>query len=375
MEKRPREIRLALFGVGNCASSLVQSIISSRAFNDFRGLENPVIGGYALSDIRVVLAYDVSADKVGRDLGDAIKTEPNCTTVYLDVGVQGVKVSPGLLDDGLDGPLSSLVKPNASCFQRSVCDIENELRAASADVAVCYLPTGSRKDVHNYAVAACRAGVAFVNACPEAVIHDAEVRSMFEQAGLPLLGDDMKSHAGSTALHTVLLDFLQSRNIEVNSSYQLNIGGNTDFRNLVDQTRSASKRHSKRVALKAAGITSDEILAGPTGFVPFLRDRKTAYIHLDCTSVLGMKLNVEARLDVEDSPNVVSVIADAVRIAMLTRNVPTDCHRACAHLFKNPLTPMSYSAGHAEYVQLVRELNGRNLLRPNYGDVRNDSSA
>lgn len=370
---KEREIRLAIFGIGNCASSLVQAIIASRERDDQQGLESPVIGGYKLGDMRVALAYDVSAKKVGRDLCDAIAAEPNCTTKYLDIGTQGVEVRPGLLADGLDGPLSSLIKPNALCAGRTVFDIENELRAAAIDVAVCYLPTGSRKDVRNYSVAACRAGVAFVNACPEAVMHDDELRSMFERAGVPLLGDDMKSHAGATALHTLLIEFLRGRNIEVNNSYQLNIGGNADFRNLADQTRSTSKRNSKRAALKGAGIGTDvEILAGPTGFAPFLLDRKTAYIRLEGTSVLGMKLNIEARLDVEDSPNVVSVIADAIRIAMLTRHAPTASREACAHLFKNPLVPVPHSTAQAAYVRLIRHLNGDNPSRSILGELPDD---
>jgi myo-inositol-1-phosphate synthase len=353
------EIRLAIFGIGNCASSLVQAIVGSREQNDQRGLESPLIGGYKLGDVRVVLAYDVSAKKVGYDLRDAIAAEPNCTTKYLDIAMQGVEVRPGLLADGLDGPLRPLIEPHPLCAGRMVSHIENELRAAAIDVAVCYLPTGARNDVHNYATAACRAGVAFVNACPEAVVHDDDLRSMFECAGVPLLGDDMKSHAGATALHTLLIEFLLSRNIEIVNTYQLNIGGNADFRNLADHTRSASKWGSKRAALEGAGIGVDvEILAGPTGFVPFLQDRKTAFIRLEGTSALGMKLNIEARLDVEDSPNVISVIADAIRIAMLARQSPAVAREACAHLFKNPLVPVPHSTAQAAYVRLVRQFNG-----------------
>ncbi|WP_180734507.1 myo-inositol-1-phosphate synthase [Paraburkholderia sp. PGU19] len=360
-----REIRLAIFGIGNCASSLVQAIIGSRDRDDQRGLESTVIGGYKLGDVRVVLAYDVSAKKVGCDLRDAMAAAPNCTTNYFDVGAQDLEVRPGLLADGLDGPLSALIKPHALCAGRAISDIESELRSAEIDVAVCYLPTGSRQDARNYSVAACRAGVAFINACPEAIMHDKELRSMFERAGVPLLGDDMKSHAGATALHTLLIEFFSSRNIHVDHTYQLNIGGNADFKNLADQARSASKRNSKRAALEGAGIESDvDILAGPTGFVPFLQDRKIAYIRLEGTSVLGMKLNIEARLDVEDSPNVVSVIADAIRIAMLTRQTPTSAREACAHLFKNPLIPVPHSTAHSAYVRLVQHLNGDIPLQP-----------
>lgn len=359
-----RVIRLALFGIGNCAASLVQAIVSSRDRNDQRGLESPFIGGYRLGDVQVALAYDVALEKVGHDLRDAMRAKPNCTTNYIDICKQGIDVKPGFLSDGLDGPLRSMVTPHPHCAGRCLSDIEEELRTAAVDVAVCYLPTGARNDVQNYAIAACRAGVGFVNATPEEVVHDENLRAMFERAGVPLLGDDMKSHAGATALHTLLIEFLQSRNITVCNTYQLNIGGNADFRNLEHPVRSASKYASKRAALEGAGIGADvEVLAGPTGYVPFLQDRKTAYIRLEAASVLGMKLNIEARLDVEDSPNVVSIIADAVRIAKLTRHASVASGEACAHLFKNPISKMPHTIAQATYSRLIRRLNNGNLPR------------
>jgi myo-inositol-1-phosphate synthase len=217
---------------------------------------------------------------------------------------------------------------------RQVSDVERELREAEVDVAVCYLPTGARRDVQAYALAACQAGGAFVNGCPEPVVHDEQIRTMFERARIPLLGDDMKSHAGATALHTLLVDFLRRRNIDIDNTYQLNVGGNADFRNLADHARAISKHRSKRAALEGAGIASgSEVLARPAGLVPYLQDRKIAYIHVDDTSILGMKLDIELRLDVEDSPNTVSVIADAIHIAMLTKATPEAAQLACAHLF------------------------------------------
>lgn len=355
---KTKPIRLAIFGVGNCASSLIQAIDDSRERGGECGLESPVIGGHTLGDVRVVLAYDVSDEKVGLDLCDALQARPNCTTIYKKLQHQGIKIRPGILQDGLAGPLSEIVKPHEQCFDRQSTDIELELREAAADVAVCYLPTGARKDVQVYAMAACRAGVAFVNCCPEPVVHDEQIRSMFERARIPLLGDDIKSHAGATALHTMLIEFLQSRNIKLNNTYQLNIGGNADFKNLADQERSATKRYTKRAALKGAGIGSDEeLLAGPTGFVPFLQDRKTAYIHLEGTSVLGMRLNIELRLDVEDSPNTVSIVADAIRIAMLTKARPDASQLACAHLFKNPLKSTTCSRAQSDYVKLICRLD------------------
>lgn len=356
---KEKEIRLAVFGVGNCASSLVQAIVSSREYDDRRGLESPVIGGYKLGDVRLILAYDVSTKKIGYDIQDAIAAEPNCTTTYINVGRQNVEISPGLLSDGLDGPLSSIIDAAPVCRNRTVSDIEYELRASHVDVAVCFLPAGSRNDVRSYAVAACRAGVAFINACSEEVVHDAELRAMFERANLPLMGDDMKSHVGATAIHTLLVEFLRSRNITLDNTYQLNVGGNADFRNLNDHNRASSKRISKRAALNGAGIdVESELLAGPVGFVPFLRDRKTAFIRLECASVLGMKLNVDVRVDVEDSPNIVSIIADSIRIAALTRQSLTSSAEPCSHLFKNPLIPLPHSEAQTVYRRFVNRLNG-----------------
>ena len=202
--------------------------------------------------------------------------------------------------------------------------------------------------------------MAFINAGPEPVVHDGDIFSMFERAGIPLLGDDMKSHAGATALHTLLIEFLRSRNIEISGTYQLNVGGNADFKNLADGGRSVDKRKSKRVALDSVGIPLDkEVLAGPTGHAPFLQDRKAAYIRLDGRSVLGMQLSIEAKLDVEDSPNVVSVIADAIRIAKLTKNDAKASRVVCAHLFKNPAKNMPPLLAQEAYLRLVNELNSR----------------
>ncbi len=357
-QRKNKPIRLAIIGIGNCASSFIQTVYADKFHIDDRGLESPTIGGYRISDIEVVLAYDVSDAKVGHFLGTAMIAEPNCTTVYCDIGPTEIRVLPGILADGLSGPLSAMVTPSEKCSGRSIDDIAQELKNHKIDVAVGYLPTGSAEDVRAYALAACSAGVAYINTCPEAVIHDVELKRKFADANIPLLGDDMKSHAGATALHTQLIEFLSSRNIAIDGTYQLNIGGNADFKNLADPTRATSKQKSKRAALVGAGMSPKiEILAGPTGYVPHLRDRKNAYIRLEGTSVLGMRVSIEAKLDVEDSPNVVSVIADAVRIAFLTRKKPELANMACAHLFKSPPLPTTQSLAQKEYLALIQKVD------------------
>jgi len=336
-----RSIRVAIAGVGSCASSLVQAVHAAKAGAldaSAPGLIYASLGGYRLEDIEFVAAFEVNSKKVGIDLGEAIFVEPNCATRYVETPLTGVDVVAGPLLDGLDGPLGRLVEPAAAVHTADVEGVAGILRDSRTDVLVCYLPTGSRNAVRTYAWAAALAGVAYVNGTPESVATDLEFQGLFEDSGAPLLGDDVKSQLGATALHTSLIDLCRSRAASVDTTYQLNIGGNSDFFNLADSARAASKRLTKRSALEAAGIEASGVNAGPSGYVAHLQDQKVAYIRLEGRLLLGMRYSMEVRLQVEDSPNAAGVIVNAVRAAAVAadRGEAGVVWAVCPFLFKNP---------------------------------------
>jgi myo-inositol-1-phosphate synthase len=341
MTNEPHEkvINCAIAGVGNCASSLVQVACAARALAlppEPAGLVHDHIGPYAVKDIRFVAAFDVDERKIGKDLAEAIGNEPNCTTMYFQPAPLGIIVQAGLLEDGLDGELANVIRPHPQCSVTAISQIAQNLRDIRADVLVCYLPTGSSRAIRSYAYAAADAGVAFIKATTEPVANDKELSEYFCKRGVPLLGDDVKSQLGATALHTALADFCKSRNAAVDRTYQLNVGGNTDFLNMLDPARSASKRLSKASALEASGLDARGAGAGPTGFIPHLQDFKVAYIHIEGRLLLNMPFSMEVRLQVEDSPNSAGVIIDALRVAKCGKDKGSKgvMQEVCPHLFK-----------------------------------------
>jgi myo-inositol-1-phosphate synthase len=337
-------VRVAIAGVGNCASSLVQAVVAART-GDARagiGIAHPLIGAYRVADIEFVAAYDVDERKIGRDLSAAIRSAPNCTTNYIDVPVLGVRVECGPLVDGVGPQTSDVVQVADEALTTGVEEVTESLRATGADVLICYLPVGSAKATLGYAEAALAAGVAFVNCNPELVAADPEWQARFSERGLPLLGDDIKSQLGATTLHRMLIDLCSSRGAAVDRTYQLNVGGNTDFLNMRDPGRAASKRTSKMSALRSELPEGAEFGAGPSDYVPHLADRKVAYITLEGRSLLGMPFIIEAKLSVEDSPNSAGVAIDAVRAAKvaLDRGLSGPVNDVCGYLFKTP--PIRY---------------------------------
>lgn len=243
-----RTIKIAIAGVGNCASSLVQAVESegeAPSTGRAPGLPFPRIGPYRVGDIRFVAAFDVDRRKVGRDLAEAIRAEPNCTTLYHDVRPLGVRVDAGPLGDGVRGRLANVVEIDTATAHGSVDAVAARLRETGAEVLVCYLPAGSSESVRSYSLAAAAAGVGFVNATPEVVANDPDMAALFARAGVPLLGDDVKSQFGATALHTALVELCASRGAVIDKTYQFNVGGNTDFLNMLSDDRAASKRASK----------------------------------------------------------------------------------------------------------------------------------
>jgi myo-inositol-1-phosphate synthase len=329
--------RVALIGVGNCACSLMQAVAGGA---NGPGLVHPVLGGYHLTDINIVAAFDIDARKVGLSFAEALFASPNCTTRYVDVQAD-IPVSCGVLADGIGEALADLVPVAEGADETTVDDLVQALKGAGVDIVVNLLPVGSTHATRTYALAALRAGAAFVNANPERIARDPEWRERFNAAGLPLLGDDLKSQLGATTVHRALLELCRMKGARILRTYQLNVGGNTDFLNMTESRRSASKRESKITALQPSIEPSVPVDAGPSGHVSSLRDHKVAHIQIDGELLLGMPFSLQLRLEVEDSPNAAGVLVDAIRLARiaLDRGHSGAVADVCGFLFKSPPEP------------------------------------
>lgn len=358
-----KELRVALAGVGSCASSLIQlAELAGHADGPLPGVVHERIGGYALRALRFVTAFEVDSGKIGLDLAKAIVEQPTAAVAHTHVPPSGTIVEAGMLLDGIEGNLATVVTPLPECASVTTEQVRRRLVDTSADVLVCLLPTGATNAVQAYARAAALAGAAFVNATPEPVVHEPELERLFTGRRVPLLGDDLRSHLGATTLHTALIELLHSRGLTVTNTYQLNVGGNTDFLNLADPRRAAGKLHTKRSALRAAGIDADNVSAGPNGFVAHLGDTKTCFIRIEAISVLDSPLSLDIRMEVEDSPNAAGVLASAVRLAATARDRGEGgvVDQVCPFLFKNPRRGASESVGRGmfdDYVRRVAEVD------------------
>ncbi|HEX2494260.1 MAG TPA: inositol-3-phosphate synthase [Steroidobacter sp.] len=310
-------IRVGIVGVGNCASSFVQGL---RFYRDadpqetIPGLMNPKIDRYHVADICISSAFDVNAKKVGKDLSDALFAEPNNTRVFAELPPCGVMVERGRTLDGIGAYLrDDIVESDAP-----EADVAQVLRETRTQVLVSYLPVGSQRATEYYALGAIEAGCAFVNCIPVFVASDADWRRRFEQAGLPLIGDDIKSQVGATIVHRVLANLFRERGVRLDQTYQLNFGGNADFKNMLERERLLSKKLSKtRSVTSQVDVAPQNIHVGPSDHVAWLTDRKWAYIRMEGTAFGGAPLNVELKLEVWDSPNSAGVVIDAVRCARL----------------------------------------------------------
>ncbi len=316
------KIRVAVIGVGNCASSLVQGIaFYAGAAADIRvpGLMNVVLGGYHVGDIEVVAAFDIAAGKVGVDLARAILAAPNNTRVFADVAETGVAVQRGPTLDGLGRYVREVVDEAAA----PPVDVAARLRAARVEVVVSYLPVGAELATAYYAEQALAAGCGFVNCIPVFIASDAAWRARFERARLPIVGDDIKSQVGATIVHRVLANLFRDRGVRVDRTYQLNFGGNMDFRNMLERDRLQSKKLSKTRAVTsqlAETLSDADAHVGPSDYVPWLEDRKWCHIRIEGTAFGDTPLNCEVKLEVWDSPNSAGVVIDAVRCAKLAMN-------------------------------------------------------
>jgi myo-inositol-1-phosphate synthase len=306
-------------GVGNCASSLVQGVhyyADAEPGTDVPGLMHVELGGYHVRDLEFVAAFDVDAKKVGRDLAEAIVAPPNNTIQFAQVPPIGVEVQRGPTMDGFGEYYRSVSEESDA----QPVDVAQVLRDARADVLVCYLPVGSEEAAKFYAGEALKAGVAFVNCLPVFIASNPEWAERFAAAGLPIVGDDIKSQVGATITHRILTRLFEDRGVTVDRTYQLNFGGNMDFMNMLERKRLSSKKVSKTQSVTSqldAPIGRDNIHIGPSDHVPWLEDRKWAYIRMEGRNFGDVPLNVELKLEVWDSPNSAGVVIDAVRCAKL----------------------------------------------------------
>jgi myo-inositol-1-phosphate synthase len=313
------KVRIAIVGVGNCASSLVQGLeYYKEASPEDRvpGLMHVELGGYHVHDVEVVAAFDVDAAKVGKDVAEAIFTAPNNTITFSDVPPTGVTVQKGRTLDGLGTYYRQVVTESDA----PEVDVVQVLKDNRADVLVCYLPVGSEQAARHYAQCALDAGVAFVNALPVFIASDLAWAKKFRDAGVPIVGDDIKSQVGATITHRVLAKLFEDRGVELDRTYQLNFGGNMDFMNMLERERLVSKKISKTQSVQSQleePLAKDNIHIGPSDHVPWLEDRKWAMIRLEGRNFGDIPLTIEMKLEVWDSPNSAGVIIDAVRCAKL----------------------------------------------------------
>jgi myo-inositol-1-phosphate synthase len=317
-----QKIRVAIAGVGNCASALVQGIEYYRHADPddtVPGLMHVNLGGYHVGDVEFVAAFDVDTTKVGLDLGKAIFAGPNNTIRFAPVPDLGVTVERGPTFDGLGKYYRETIEESPV----DPIDVAEALRRTRADVLVGYLPVGSDTAQKHYAQACLAAKVAFVNAIPVFIASDPEWAQRFTDAGVPIVGDDIKSQVGATIVHRILARLFEDRGMVLDRTYQLNVGGNMDFKNMLERDRLESKKISKTQAVTSQldhGIEADDVHIGPSDHVPWLDDRKWAYIRLEGRNFGDAPLNVELKLEVWDSPNSAGVVIDALRCAKLARD-------------------------------------------------------
>ncbi|MDX6506219.1 MAG: myo-inositol-phosphate synthase [Gaiellaceae bacterium] len=335
-----KKVRVAIIGVGNCASSLVQGVEYYKDANpdDFvPGLMHVDLGGYHIRDIEFSAAFDVTTDKVGKDLSEAIWAHPNNTIKFSEVPKTGVTVHRGMTHDGLGKYVSEVVTKASG----ETDDVVGILRDTNTDVVVNYLPVGSEEATKWYTEQILSAGCAMVNCMPVFIGRENYWQRRFEERGLPIIGDDIKSQVGATITHRVLASLFRDRGVRLDRTFQLNFGGNTDFMNMLERDRLESKKISKTNAVISTlpyDLGEGNVHVGPSDYVPWLEDRKWAYIRLEGTSFGDVPLNAELKIEVWDSPNSAGVVIDAVRLAKLALNngVSGTLEAPSAYLMKSP---------------------------------------
>ncbi len=342
--KKSKKVRVAIIGVGNCASSLVQGVEYYRDAPEgtkIPGIMHTVLGGYHIGDVEFSAAIDIDVEKVGKDVSEAIFSGQNNTYKFANVPKSGIKVARGMTHDGLGKYLSQVMQKAPGPTD----DIVGLLKETKTDVVVSYLPVGSEEATKWYVEQILKAGCAFVNCIPVFIAREKYWQGRFEEAGLPVIGDDIKSQVGATITHRVLTRLFEDRGVRLDRTYQLNFGGNTDFLNMLERERLESKKISKTNAVTSqleVPLKPGNVHVGPSDYVPWLTDRKFCYIRMEGTTFGDVPLNLELKLEVWDSPNSAGVVIDAVRCAKLAleRRVKGAVVAPSSYFMKSP--PVQY---------------------------------
>jgi myo-inositol-1-phosphate synthase len=361
-------VRVALVGVGNCANSLLQGVEYYKDAPDDKfvpGLMHVNLGGYHIRDIEFTAAFDVTTDKVGKDLAHAIWAHPNDTIKFADVPETGVTVSRGMTHDGLGKYISEVVTKAPG----ETADVVGILRDTKTDVVVNYLPVGSEAATKWYAEQVLEAGCGMVNCMPVFIAREAYWQRRFEDKGLPIIGDDIKSQVGATITHRVLTSLFRERGVRLDKTMQLNVGGNSDFLNMLERDRLESKKISKTNAVTSMldyDLGANNVHVGPSDYVPWLTDRKWAYIRMEGSSFGDVPLNVELKLEVWDSPNSAGIVIDAVRLAKLALNngVAGALEGPSSYLMKSPPKQVPDDEAYEATESFIRE-NAQTRAREN----------
>jgi myo-inositol-1-phosphate synthase len=359
-------VRVALVGVGNCANSLLQGVEYYKDAPDDQfvpGLMHVNLGGYHVRDIEFTAAFDVTTDKVGKDLSEAIWAHPNDTIKFAEVPKTGIEVSRGMTHDGLGKYISEVVTKAPG----ETADVVGILRDTQTDVVVNYLPVGSDAATKWYAEQVLEAGCAMVNCMPVFIAREAYWQRRFEERGLPIIGDDIKSQVGATITHRVLTSLFRERGVRLDKTMQLNVGGNSDFLNMLERERLESKKISKTNAVTSMldyDLGEKNVHVGPSDYVPWLTDRKWAYIRMEGSSFGDVPLNLELKLEVWDSPNSAGIVIDAVRLAKLALNnsVAGALEGPSSYLMKSPPKQIPDDEAYDAAERFIRE-NARHAAR------------
>jgi len=370
--RQQEKVRVAIIGVGNCANSFMQGLTYYRDANpdDFvPGLMHVDLGGYHIHDVEVVAAFDVVKGKVGEDIADAMWAHPNDTIKFAEVAPTGVKVSRGMTHDGLGKYLSQIVEK----ADGPTDDVVGILKERQVDVVVNYLPVGSEEATKWYAEQIMRAGCAMVNCMPVFIARENYWNKRFQEAGVPIIGDDIKSQVGATITHRVLTTLFRERGVHLDKTMQLNVGGNSDFLNMLERERLESKKISKTNAVTSMldyDLGEKNVHVGPSDYVPWLTDRKWAYIRLEGSAFGDVPLNVEFKLEVWDSPNSAGIVIDAVRLAKLALNngIAGSLEGPSSYLMKSPPRQIPDDDAY-ELVEEFIERNRRSVTAPAPAEV------
>ncbi len=358
------EIKVALVGIGNCASSLVQGVEYYRDADEnspyVSGLMHNVLGGYRIRDIKFVAAFDVDKRKIGKDLSEAVFSPPNCTVKFQEVSKIGIEVLKGPV---LDGVAETTKESFLVDGKQLPVDVAKVLKKAKAEVLISYLPVGSEEATKYYAECCLEAGVAYINAIPVFIASEPSWVKRFEEKGLPCIGDDIKSQVGATIVHRTLTKLFEDRGVKVIKTYQLNVGGNTDFQNMLERKRLASKKISKTEAVQSQmkeRMDDADIHIGPSDYIPWLKDNKVCFIRMEGRKFGDVPLTIDLRLSVEDSPNSAGIMVDAIRCCKvaLDRKVSGVLKSPSSYFMKHPIEQYSDSEAKTrveEFIEGKRE--------------------